>query len=37
MTATYVLAFILAPAAVVGLGYLAVRLHERGEKHHPAE
>ena len=31
------LAFVLAPAVVVGLGYLAVRLHERSAPNHPAE
>jgi hypothetical protein len=34
---TFGLAFVLAPLVVVGLGYLAVRLHERSGPHHPAE
>lgn len=37
----FILAFILAPAAVVGLGYLAVilneRVAEREKNRHPAE
>lgn len=34
---TFALAFIAAPAFVVGLGYVAVRLHERSGHRHPAE
>ena len=34
---TFGLAFVLAPSLVVGLGYLAVRLHERSDPRHPAE
>lgn len=37
----FILAFIIAPIAVVGVGYLAVRLNERAleqdRAHHPAE
>ena len=34
---TFILAFIAAPAVVVILGYVAVRLHERGATRHPAK
>lgn len=34
---TFILAFVLTPAAVVGLGYWAVRRHEHSDQHHPAE
>lgn len=36
---TWLLAFVATPALVVVLGYVAVRLHERGAPapHHPAE
>ena len=38
---SFILAFVLAPAAVVGLGYLAVVLNERAaereKSRHPAE
>jgi len=35
---TFVLAYVVAPAVVVGVGYVAVLLHERAaRRHHPGE
>jgi hypothetical protein len=33
----FALAFIIAPVIVVGVGYVAVLLHERASPRHPAE
>jgi hypothetical protein len=37
MTGFWTVAYLVTPVLVVGIGYLAVLLHERSEARHPAE
>jgi hypothetical protein len=37
MIGFWTVAYLVTPLIVVGLGYVAVRLHERSGRRHPAE